>query len=461
VNEQAPLLPSVETVPRGGFHAARPTLQKYKPILGVVGFNLFTLLVFITAPVDWQTDNFVAVCLFVVLCQVLIVLGFRLGRRTDRTPSARFRPPLFSGDLLVNCLFAIYLLSFPVSYAYRMGASPFDVGGMVHTIVAGLQNPQLGYSSALGRTGSGPTPWTAYLVVSIFNQLFFAAGFLYWRRLKRALKAIFIVIVAIDLIYWVGIATSFGIVSLVTTFGLSTMFWSTRREPRSFPIAARLVLPILLLGATIGFFSHNLYRRSNFTAVDVSRYRVANSPLIFDHPAFNVIPKPLWPTYVMVVTYFGQGYYYTSFAFNLEFKPTGFLSSNPALVSLAESVMGIDVWSDTYMHRLQRYGIDEFGVWHSGYTWFASDVSFYGVPPLLFVLGFLFGFSWTQGLKGDFLSRVVFIMFGNVLLFLWANNTYLSSVFYAFVVFVPFWLFSRFFPVTLGVSSSSLANTSS
>ena len=105
------------------------------------------------------------------------------------------------------------------------------------------------------------------------------------------------------------------------------------------------------------------------------------------------------------------------------------------------------------MHRLHRQGIDEFGVWHSAYTWFASDVSFYRVPLLLFFLGFLFGFSWTQGLKGDFLSRVVFIMFGNILLFLWANNTYLSSVFYAFMVFVPFWISTRFFGVRLGGSA--------
>jgi hypothetical protein len=417
-----------------------------------VGFNLFTLFVFITAPVDWQTDRFVEVCLFVLLCQLLIVLGFGLGRRTELARSPSSRPPAFSGDRFVSGLFVIYVLTFPVSYGYWLGASPFDFGGMVSTIVAGLRDPQLGYSSALGRTGSGPMPWTVYFVVSIFNQIFFAAGFLYWRQLKRAAKTIFLILLGIDLTYWVGIATSFGVVSLVTTFGISTMFWSARRESRRFPIAARLVLPMLLLSGTIAFFSHNLYRRSNFTAVDVSRYRVADSPMIFNHPAFAVIPKPLWPTYVMVVSYFGQGYYHTSFAFDLDFRPTGFLSSNPALVSMAQSLIGIDVWSDTYMHRLQRHGIDEFGVWHSAYTWFASDVSFYGVPPLLFVFGFLFGFSWTQGKKGDFLSRVVFVLFGNVLLFLWANNTYLSSVFYSFMVFVPFWMFTRFIPVALGGS---------
>ena len=35
-------------------------------------------------------------------------------------------------------------------------------------------------------------------------------------------------------------------------------------------------------------------------------------------------------------------------------------------------------------------------------------------------------------------------MFGNVLLFLFANNSYLASVFYAFMVFVPLWMLTRF-----------------
>ena len=73
-----------------------------------------------------------------------------------------------------------------------------------------------------------------------------------------------------------------------------------------------------------------------------------------------------------------------------------------------------------------------------------ADIVMEGVPVLLFLLGYCFGFSWIQGLQGDFLSRLVFIMFGNMLLLLFANNTYLSSVFNAFIVFVPFWMLTRF-----------------
>ena len=40
----------------------------------------------------------------------------------------------------------------------------------------------------------------------------------------------------------------------------------------------------------------------------------------------------------MVVTYLGQGYYHTCFAFDLDFKLTGFLGNNPALISFVQSI---------------------------------------------------------------------------------------------------------------------------
>jgi hypothetical protein len=420
-------------------------LQRDKPILGVVGFNLFTLFVFITAPVGWKTNNLAELGLFVLLCQSLVFFGFRLGCHTGRA-TLRADAPLFHGDVLMRWLFVIYLVTFPIAYAYRLEFAPFDIPGMLGRLLAGVQDPHYGYAAAQEKTG-GPIPWTAYFLISIFNQLFFIAGFLHFRQLTRRAKAVFLILVGIELFYWVGIATSFGAVSLATTFGLSTMFWKPRvTRWRIGKSARRVVLLTLLLAVTIAFFSHNLYRRSNFAEIDVQQYQVAQSPILLDHPAFAVIPQSLWPTYIMVVSYLGQGYYHTCSAFDLEFRPTAFLGNNPAAVGLGRTI-GIDVWPDTYMHRLQREGIDELGAWHSAYTWFASDVSFYGVPVLLWILGFLFGFSWVQGLRGDFLSRVVFIMFGNVLLFLFANNTYLSSVFYAFMVFVPLWMVTRFLGV--------------
>lgn len=428
------------------------TLRRDKPIIGVVGFNLLTLLVFVTAPVAWQPEQVFRVCAFVLCCLVFVVMGYGLGQYGGRAVP-RIKPLFFEGDSLIRILFPIYVLTFPIAYAYRLDFAPFDIPGMVGRLLAGWQDPAAGYSSTLTRAAQGPIPWSVYFAVSVFNQLFFAAGFLRWRHLSRTRKALFAALVGIELFYWVGTATSFGVIALATTWALSAMFWSARGATSGFRSQfASLTLLVLLVAGCIAFFSYNLYRRSNFVQLDVDQFevrQVLQVPLIRDHPALSVVPEPLWPTYLMVVSYMAQGYYHLSFAFDLDFRSTGLLGNNPALISLV-GAFGIAVWDDTYMHRLHAIGIDEFGVWHSAYMWYASDVSFYGVPVVLFCLGYLFGFSWAQGLHGDFLSRVMFVAFGNMLLFLFANNTYLASVFYALMVFVPFWVFTRFVAVVQG-----------
>lgn len=432
-------------------------LQRDKPIIGIVGFNLLTLIVYVTAPVAWEWDAVLQVCAFVSFCLLLVLLGFGLGQFGGRAaPLAK--PYFFDAETLVRILFPFYVLTFPISYAYRLDFLPYDIAGMVGRLLTGLEDPALGYASTLTRSYSGPFSWSIYFAVAVFNQLFFIVGFLRWRQLSGAAKALFAVLVGIELFYWIGIATTFGVISLATTWGLSTMFRSeggaTSRFLGKLGTMPRLAL---LLAVCIAFFSYNLYRRGNFQQMDVDRFETHQTlqvPLIRDHPAFTVVPEPLWPTYLMVVSYMAQGYHHLSRAFDLDFKSTGMLGNNPALISLV-GAFGISVWDDTYMHRLHP-GIDEYGVWHSAYMWYASDVSFYGVPVLVFCLGYLFGFSWAQGGHGDFLSRIVFVIFGNMLLFLFANNTYLSSVFYAFMVFVPFWLFTRFAAVLQGTGYSGV-----
>lgn len=434
------------------------TWQWDKPILGVAGFNLLTLFVFVTAPLDWQTDNVFGLCAFVLLCQAVVVFGFGLGRHGGRA-APKVKPPFFDADNLIRLLVTVYVLTFPISYAYRMDFGPFDIAGMVSRLMTGLEDPRVAYSSTLARSAGGPIPWSVYFAVAVFDQLFFAAGFLHWRRFGRASKVLFAVFVAIELFFWVGRATTFGVIALATTWAMSTMYWPVRdgRRGGRRQVSTLPILALLLVGC-IAFFSYNLYRRANFAQLDVDQFETSQTlqaPLIREHPVFTIVPQALWPTYLMVVSYMAQGYYHTCLAFDLDFRSTGLIGNNPALISLA-GAFGISVWEDSYMHRLHP-GIDEFGVWHSAYMWYASDVSFFGVPVVLFILGYLFGFSWALGLHGDFLSRIVFVIFGNMLLFLFANNTYLASVFYAFMVFVPFWMFTRFAAVVFGEGQSGFA----
>lgn len=423
-----------------------------KPVVAVVGFNLLTLLVFVTAPVTWVTAHLTDLCLLVLCSQLMIVLGYQFGHRSGSARPTDPRLPFVRGRRLVNLLFTVYVLTFLVSYAYKMEVSPLDVVVMIKRLIAGLLDPRRGYFGSLTKSGDGPVRWSVFFAISVFNQVFFIAGFLYWRRFGRFKKLIFALLASLELFYWVATATAFGVVAMATTLGLSSLF-SARTGPRNLrTFATNALLLLVLLGGSISFFSYNLYRRADFKEIDITQFDIAGMPVRGDAPTLVLVPTSLQQAYIKVVLYMGQGYYHAARAMDHEFRWTKFLGSNGSLVALAER-LGVDVWNDTYMHRLQRDGIDEYAWWHSAYTWWAGDVTFYGVPLLLFGLAYLFGFSWARGAQGDFLSQIFFVMFGNMLLYLFANNTYLASVFYAVMLFGPIWLLTRVVPAWLTVQT--------
>ena len=426
-------LPALRTAPT---NPATTSALLNEPIILVLGFNLLTIACMITAPIEWDAENLPEIYFLVLVCQALLPIGFGLGRKRGLLTRPRTVLPLSSGATVMPYLLGIYLLAAPISYGYRMGFSPLDISGMANMLLAGLQDRVFAYANALRGVGLGPIPWTAYFFVSIFTQCFFIAGFLYWKRMSVGTRLLFGGLVCLDLLFSMGRGMTFGVVSMVTTFLLAAMFWKRSR------LKTVLLVGALFVG-TVAIFSYNLYSRSGNLERAVELVEFGRSTLIVDHPVLALIPESLRPTYLNVISYFCGGYYHASFALDLDFTPTLFVGSNPALIGLA-AVFGIDVWNDTYMHRLQvARGIDELGVWHSAYTWYANDVSFVGVPVVVFGIAYLFGFSWARSAQGDFVSKIVFVILGNVLLFLFANNTYLSSVFYSFMFLLPFWLFTR------------------
>ena len=427
-----------ESTPSRSGRARNSLTSINTPIIAVIGFNLITLLVFVTAPVSWNTDNLLKLYALVLSCQVLILIGFQLGRNRGLLTPPRRRLLFSRGDRLMPWLVGIYLCTFLTGYAYRMGFSTFDVVGMSKLLVAGIVDRHLGYETALRGAGLGPTPWRVYFLISIFNQCFFIAGFLHWKKMNFRTRLLFGALVAVEAVFSLGRGTSFGVVSLVTTFVLSSLIWMRSRF-------GNLVLVFLLFLGSVALLSYNLYSRSGNVERAVELSEFGKSAIVVDHAALSLVPASLLPTYVNVVSYLGGGYYHTALAFDLEFKSTYLVGNNPALIGLA-SLCGLDVWERTYMHRLQaKKDVDELGTWHSAYTWYASDVSFYGVPFVLLGVAYLFGFSWARSVQGDFLSKIVFVILGNMLLFLFANNTYLSTVFYSFMFLLPLWVLTRLF----------------
>jgi hypothetical protein len=238
-----------------------------------------------------------------------------------------------------------------------------------------------------------------------------------------------------------GRGTNFGTISIITTLILALV--SSIKRNTKIPLFRYLIVGTLFLAMGIFAFSLNMSRRSGAKIVNFEYFDIGLSKIDENSSTLKIIPTQFQETYLYVVDYLAQGYYHTSLAFDLDFKPTFFLGNNFTILSFAKLV-GIDVWEETYVYRLREKGVDPLVNWHTAYLWFASDVSFFGVPILFLFLGFLFGYSWDLSLNhDDFLSKIIFVILGNIFLFLFANNTYLSSVFYSFFFILPYWLATR------------------
>ena len=421
---------------------------KYIPLTIIVGFNLFTLFIFYTAPMRWATNNLLLFLFFSLSCQILIAIGYRLGFK--KSSKRNISNPIFSkfSNKKLHFVFYFYTLTFLIKYAYHLKLRVLDIQGMFNLLMIGIANPQLGYAMSL----NDATPyvsWTIYLIISVIDLVFFIIGFIKWRNMGTGLRVLFSIFILIDLFYWMGLGTNFGVIKMVTTLVFASIYRLRYVKLNFKKVFLFYSGTILLLAFSIFIFSYNMNNRVGNVKIDFQSFNLGLSKVDENNTIFKILPKGIQQSYLYIVSYLTQGYYHTCLAFDLDFKSTFFLGNNPAIVDLAK-IFNIDVWPDTYMYRLSSKGVDPLARWHSAYLWYASDVSFYGVPFLLGFMGYLFGFSWGLILKkNDFLSKIVFIIFGNMLLFLFANNSYLSSVFYSFMFILPIWYLTRVMGIKL------------
>ena len=412
------------------------------PIQVIVVFNIFTLFIFLTAPINWATNNLYLFLFFAVFCQATIWFGYKLGYSTSlkRQPYGKVLKNLTNNQL--TFFFVFYGFTFLVKYAYLLGFHPLDISGMYKFLMIGINDPRIGYNLAISDK-TFYVSWTAYFLTSLINQIFFIIGFFYFKRMRWIKKTLFVIFVSIDLFSWMGRGTNFGVITMITTLTFISLLkinaikLTYKNKPKVFLGLA------ILLGISLYAFSYNMNSRAGGNTIDLQYFGMELSNVDENGTALKILPESLHQSYMYVVSYLTQGYFHTSLAFDLDFESTFLLGNNPALIELVK-FFNIDIWQNTYMYRLSALGVDPLVRWHSAYLWYASDVSFLGVPFLLMFIGYILGVSWgLANHKGDFLSMVIYVINANILLFLFANNSYLSSIFYSYMLFFPLWFFTR------------------
>lgn len=400
----------------------------FLPIMLLGGVNFLTLILYLISPFNYIYGDFALSFTYVFINIIFLYCGYFLSLIVLNKNKYKVKYIYdFGGEVRIfKLLLIFFILTFLFRYAYLLRYQFYDVFGMVGEVLVGILDPKLGYISMTNSTKPFTVPWSIYAFVTIFHSLFFITGAVVWRKLNFVYRFIYLFFILVEAGFWYSRGTNFGIISLIVVFFLAYLL-NVKKINLKFIFNICIIFIII-----ISIFSLVMSIRMK-DVVDLSSYEIYLTTINYNSIVLNIIPDVLKPSVLALFSYLTQGYYFLSFGFDQDFKFTYFLGSNVSLINIA-NIIGLAVEKDTYTFRLSEYGIDSKVQWHSAYLWLASDFSFFFVPVYIFVLGFGFGAAWIMATRSDeYLFKILFVILGGYILFLFANTNFIASFFYTFV----------------------------
>lgn len=410
--------------------------NRLKPIKYILLFNVFTVFMLLIAPLNINYANLVAFLFLLGANFTFLYYGFKKGVNRKLVLSKH----KYDVQQIIMFIFVFYIATLIIRYGFILKVNPFNIGELISVISIGVAEPALGYQRTHNEQIVQYIPWFIFFVTSIFNQLFYFFGIILWQKLSKAFKVVYVLLFILEMIVWYGRGTNFGITVLILLLFFNLLFFQKNKKTKKI---AFIVLPILSI-----FMFANLMesRRDGYEIQSLEEFDFTNNGLNRESIVFDIVPTELVETYMYVMSYFTQGYYHTLIALDMDFEFTYFFGNNPNLILFGEMLLGEEINKNTYVYRMNTYGVDPEINWHSAYTWIASDTTFFLMPLLFMFIGYLYGMSWKLSfVYNDLFSKVIFLVISIFLIFLFANNNFISSILYSFIFILPYWYLTRIY----------------
>jgi len=155
-------------------------------------------------------------------------------------------------------------------------------------------------------------------------------------------------------------------------------------------------------------------------------YIESNSPRGDISVSSDIAENGVSVSLVMLSHYIVQGYYGLSLAIGKDFESTYGLGHSPFLLRQYEKVSGGSLSKNTYQEKIDNDWAS--GVrWPSAFTFYANDVSFFGVPFVGFFQMMIFGICWYLGVYKGMRELIYSLpLHFQQVIFLSANNQVFS-----------------------------------
>lgn len=409
-----------------------------------------------------------------------MALGYVLGTKSNVT----YRPRISASDTkemfsrYIKFSFIITAFTFIPRFIIDTGFYDFNFEKLVLKIVMGSSNAQVAYimnknvESAVG-------------VWKIINHICVATSFISWSYTALSIivwdklslwKKLF------TITYWIVLVlqnlaqgTNFGIFDLALQISIfylikNTIISKKRKENEdqqrlgmveysdyplsnshkrrnSFNYKKYVLVALFFIIIAITSFSTTMGSRVGGSYEKIVSYKNDYIAINENSLLWKVCPQILRPLLAILSSYISHGYMGLAMAFNVPFTSTFGIGNSWFMLFNFREYTGIDLLSRTYLMKIYNlYNYDYSGYWHTAYLWFANDVSIFGVPFILFILMYIYGFAWKDFLQNDnifaLLLMTTYIVF---FAFISANNQVFSSpqTLFSFWVYLFTWLSTR------------------
>lgn len=432
-----------------------------RPIRIIMSYLVITLILYAFGPFKWVTYHPVLFWGLNIAFLVSLWLGWTTSLRTkskicertwddfDEQRIARHLKPF----IWINIIFEL------LNAMRRFRFVSFDIAGLFNNMFSGLGNFGLAYSKYQTGideiTGSNLVGGSALTLFSLAFSFFslnivILCGALF-KQYKLFYKILIIFMYVFIALEYVATGTNIGAfrIVLAVIVIIAINFARSQKKLKTFESKKRkrafIIITIIGVITVLSLFNEIMQSRGGILLWQSSQYNVGGIGLDRESFVFRIIPSGLYMLIVSLSSYLSQGYYGMSLSLNISWEPGFGLGHTKALQQLFSNMLK-PVYHNTYQYRLNGYGWDENVQWHTLYSWFANDFTYFGVILVVFLIGYVFCKAYSDSLVYNSpYAKLVTYYYVLMCIFIPCNNQVFQStyVLFGFIGAMVLWVLSR------------------
>ncbi len=407
-----------------------PNLMKW-----AIVYLTITVFLYFFGPIDWKTKNTPLVVVLLLLYEVALALGYRVGTKRYFAGEDELQTPksfTYKDEILIRRILIIGIL-FDILMMIRMSNSLNPVA-IFQNIINGILNPASQYrlyyeNAAAGQLWGGGffslfiTLGTPFAIAGIVLSVFFykestkSTRFLAWLSILIHINGRFISS-ANEGLFDTAIYISVALMLRYINYNLANP--NRKRMNIKKKIGIISLISILIIAVMV-FFTNNIMGRTlgNFTFGTLGENRFDSNAAILKY-----IPQPLLVTFVYLSVYLCEGYYGFSLSTLVDWTPMFGLGFSSFLRNNISELFNVDLLQYTYQSKIENYyswgALKNF---HTAYTFWACDVSHVGVILVMFIIGYKFAVYYRKSVVQCSKTAIVMMpLLITLLFYLPANN---------------------------------------